>query len=147
MNTYYLPNWTWRLNSLDLTKTVDVYKNLHTKTWSVRQGRVVAYTPTILIREAKFVVGEKGRQRVLRERKKYVHAFVRGYIMFPGELRDLEINRGIDKDSCCKYVEVCYNPYVYKTFVRRDNQQPIESSPYADLCINNGVLAFLEDLK
>lgn len=65
---------------------VSVYFNLHRKLYSVRaeegplRGRVVAHATDVLIDEPTFLVSEAGRARVLRERKKYVHAYVRGNI-------------------------------------------------------------------
>ena len=62
---------------------VRVFKNLTRDTWSVqiktvKGWRVVGYSEEIRLNNARPVVSEKGRQRVLRERKKYVHAFIEG---------------------------------------------------------------------
>ncbi|MGN4128111.1 hypothetical protein ACMGD3_24355 [Lysinibacillus sphaericus] len=89
---------------------VFVYYNLHKHLFSVKalegeyEGKVVLHLPLLYMREAEFVVNEKGRIRVLRERKKYVHAGVRGYLDTGLNVRD--------------YSEaVAYNPYKTKTFV------------------------------
>lgn len=56
-----------------------VYRNLHRECWSVRlRGRVVAHEQDVWIHTAQFKVSEPGRQRVLREKRKNVHAFVSG---------------------------------------------------------------------
>ena len=49
--------------------SVDVYKNLHKNTWSIRSrttGRVVEHADNVLVRAATFVVQPAGRQRVLK---------------------------------------------------------------------------------
>jgi len=70
---------------------VDVYKNLHKDTWSVRDrktGRVVAHQDEVHVLDAKFVVQPSGRERVLQEGRKNVHAFVRGTLATYQEVLD-----------------------------------------------------------
>ena len=65
---------------------VKVYKNLTKDTWSIQDyktRKVIGYSDNIRLENAKFVVSKSGRQRVLREGKKYVHAFVVGELLFP----------------------------------------------------------------
>jgi hypothetical protein len=63
---------------------VRVYKNLHRDCWSVQARipgkgwRVVRHSEVVVLEGATFQVNEAGRQRVLVERKKNVHAFVYG---------------------------------------------------------------------
>lgn len=61
----------------------DVYYNLRRKTFSVRvKGKVILHTDDVTMQDCVFVVNKAGRERVLREKRKNVHAFVRGdYIM------------------------------------------------------------------
>lgn len=91
-----------QLALLNPNKLVRVYRNLHTGLWSVKQGVVRFHTSEIVLTNAKFVVNETGRERVLREKKKNVHAYVIGYIYPPvpfiGE-------------------EVYYNPYTCSNFM------------------------------
>lgn len=63
---------------IDVNKPVQVYRNLQRKMWSVKQGVVRFHTEYILLKECEFVVKEYGRQRVLEEKKKNVHGFVKG---------------------------------------------------------------------
>lgn len=68
--------------NLDHGARVEVYRNLRMKgrMYSVRQnGLVVGHTSRINLRNCCFVVNESGRQRVLKSRRKNVHAFVVGY--------------------------------------------------------------------
>ena len=67
---------------------VKIYRNLSKKTNSVminvpnffgqKRWIVVGYIDEIRLDNAQFIVGEKTRQKVIREQKKYVHAFVKG---------------------------------------------------------------------
>jgi len=64
------------------SKRVQVYKNLHTGTFSVRQdGRVISHPNVVALRDVKFRVQPAGRAKVLREKRKNVHAYVSGYIV------------------------------------------------------------------
>lgn len=73
--------------SLDPTRPVRVYRNLHSRPgdgrrWSIRQGpHVIAHADNLHLVDVRFVVSEKGRQRVLAERRKNVHAFAEGKIV------------------------------------------------------------------
>ena len=61
---------------------VKVYRNLHKGCYSIQvKGRVVAHADEILIREPVFRVQPAGRKRVLRTKKKNVHAFVVGELV------------------------------------------------------------------
>lgn len=54
-----------------------IYKNLTKGCWSVRyKGKVIAHADNILAEGVEFRVNEKGRDRVRREGKKYVHAYI-----------------------------------------------------------------------
>ena len=91
-----------QLALLNPEKPIRCYRNLHTGLWSVKQGIVRFHTSEIVLTNARFVVNEVGRQRVLREQRKNVHAYVVGYIYPPvsfiGE-------------------EVYYNPYTCSNFM------------------------------
>jgi hypothetical protein len=93
-------------------KPIRCYRNLHTGLWSVKQDRVAFHTNIIYLKNVDFLVNEKGRQRVLAERKKNVHAFVRGYICTPAEF--YEVNFGGFGDG------VTYNPYKTAHFMSQD---------------------------
>jgi hypothetical protein len=52
------------------------YWNLHRGQWSIRyRGKVIDRRPEVTLWGVEFRVGEGGRQRVLRERRKNVHAY------------------------------------------------------------------------
>tara|TARA_Y100000034_G_scaffold113705_1_gene149007 strand:- start:181 stop:609 length:429 start_codon:yes stop_codon:yes gene_type:complete len=92
---------------------VEIYRNLHKKCYSIRQkGKVIAYlgfTNELILRDVKFAVQPAGRDRVRRERKKNVHAFVRGIVMKTGGLEREGILR-----RCGRMVR--YDPYTMDSF-------------------------------
>jgi hypothetical protein len=96
---------------------VFVYWNLHRRIWSIRalegenRGRVIAHAPEVAIVDAALRVSEAGRQRVIREKRKNVHAGVLG------TLADIPADRPT--------IGVRYNPYETSTFVRRDTGAPV----------------------
>ena len=62
-----------------LNKNVEVYYNLHKKCLSVRKrGLVIDHVSSILLKNAEFVVQPAGRKRVVKEKRKNVHAYIRG---------------------------------------------------------------------
>ena len=69
------------MKNINPNKKIEIYFNLHKKTWSVRQeGKVVQHTNFICVRDPQYVVRKTGKEKVRREKRKNVHAFVRGYI-------------------------------------------------------------------
>ena len=93
---------------------VDVYWNLHKKKYSVRhKGKVIDHVPFIRLANVQWVVQPAGRRRVLRERRKNVHAFARGtWLEGNAVLRELTKSQALTKP-----IKVMYNPYRFKTFV------------------------------
>lgn len=106
---------------------VFVYFNLHKKLWSVKamegenKGRVVLHTKYITLVNVKPKVSEAGRQRVLRERSKNVHAGLVGEVLFT----DVKVYKSEDRR------QLTYNPYKFKTFVDKQTLEPVESIDYA----------------
>ena len=71
---------------------VRVYWNLQKKCWSimtVHYRRLIGHAKELVLNDCTFVVYEAGRQRVLREKRKNVHAFVEGFLSpkKPDEIR------------------------------------------------------------
>ena len=106
---------------------VEVYYNLHKNVFSVRhKGKVIAHRRGVVIENPEFVVRKKGRERVLQEGRKNVHAFVRGdYECVQNMLEEL------GKDYNKK--ELTYNPYKYDSFVDGSTYQPVKKSKWARL--------------
>jgi hypothetical protein len=115
---------------------VFVYFNLHRKCFSIKaleganKGRVVAHSDKVLVFDATFKVSEAGRQRVLRERKKNVHAGVVGHWI--GSIDDeLTIERIVYNGT-----PITYNPYKHNTFVHLYGEHPIETGRLVALTVN-----------
>ncbi len=103
---------------------VFVYYNLHKHCWSVKSlekenyGRVIDHTDKIVLENCIFKVQKGGRARVLREKRKNVHAGVVGYY-----------NKNTPK-GYTKWNRVTYDPYLYETFVEAANKNPIHNAQH-----------------
>lgn len=108
-----------------------VYRNLRTKTWSLRSPkRIVVDHPTeIWLDDVTFVVSQKIRQRILQTKRKEVHAGAKGNVTCH------------TKDLLSKMIEVTYNPYKYKSFVRVSDETPIMNAKLVFLDSNKKVWA------
>jgi len=104
---------------------VFVYYNLHRHTWSIKalegaqKGLVVAHSPTVLLQNATGRVSQAGRNRVLRDKRKNVHAGIVGTLVHTG------------REGYFPGQEVTYNPYKYESFVHKDTEQAYTGSQFA----------------
>ena len=102
----------------------DIYRNLHTHTWSQvdrSTGLVASHPHEALILDASFVVQPAGNKKVRKDKKKHVHAFVRGRSFsehLPNTLED--IGDG--------WQRITYNPYKHTTFVLVEGEIPVRSA-------------------
>ena len=91
----------------------ETYWNLHKNVFSVRvKGRVVQHIRAATIKDVTFAVQPAGRAKVLLEKRKNVHAFVRGNWMRPFDSHTDFFNSYFNG-----YERVMYNPYLAGTFV------------------------------
>jgi hypothetical protein len=89
-----------------------IYWNIHKECFSVRyRGKVIGHHTAILAKNATFSVSQNGRERVLREKSKNVHAFVVAEKICTGFDAFSSYEEQVDP------TEVKYNPYKYSTFV------------------------------
>tara|TARA_S200002703_G_C3749674_1_gene230631 strand:+ start:110 stop:523 length:414 start_codon:yes stop_codon:yes gene_type:complete len=114
------------------------YRNLHTGRWSLKalngghKGLVVMHADAIVLNDGSFRVSEVGRQRVLRERRKNVHAGAVGNVVsvlnpsFRYVLDDDVINRN-EVNTSEELLEAYYNPYKTSTFVYKETGNAISS--------------------
>ena len=108
---------------------VEVYYNLHKNIFSVRhRGRVIAWGNRVTIENPEYVVREKGRQKVLEEGRKNVHAFVRGTLSDINNFKFGKLQQSLSEPR-----EVTYNPYKYDSFVDGSTYQPVKKSKWARL--------------
>jgi hypothetical protein len=114
---------------------VFVYFNLHRKVWSIKAlngphaGRVIAHAIGVALRNVECRVSEAGRQRVIREQRKNVHA---GLV---GELYAVDGTWRVEPDALPalsslplpsdRAVAITYNPYKAGTFVERETGNPV----------------------
>ena len=109
---------------IDFSRSVYVYRNLHKACWSIKQdGLVKAHADTVRLSDCEFRVGEKGRLRVIKEKKKNVHAGVVGFIP----------NDSFAGPSLQACDSITYNPYKYKTFVYKKDEAPIHKAQFVYL--------------
>jgi len=100
---------------------VEVYFNLHEKCFSIRhKKKVISHLNEVFLSNAIFKVSEAGRQRVLKQKRKNVHAFVVGDIEI-GKLR--------------AGIEIKYDPYRFKSFVTEIDSKPVRSAKYVSLSL------------
>jgi hypothetical protein len=117
---------------------VFVYFNLHRKCLSVkalegeRKGRVIAHADMVVLDNVTFKVSEAGRQRVIREQRKNVHAGV------VGELESMGINTAMLSIAEALYSPLKYNPYKFDSFVHAVNETPVRNAKRAIIASRNG---------
>lgn len=107
---------------------VFVYFHLRKKLFSVRSQKtrlVVAHLTDVNLVNAEFIVSQKGRERVLKEKVKNVHAGVVGIYT--------EINEALNTEKAT------YNPYKYDSFVNVKNGEKVLKADFVNLNVNNKI--------
>lgn len=105
--------------TLENLQQVEVYRNLHVnkgKVFSIRDkktGLVVARGNKFRIENVECKVREGGRKKVIREKKKNVHAFPIG--LYSGEC---EMNTS-------QMIELYYNPYTTNSFINKETGEAV----------------------
>lgn len=109
---------------------VFVYFNLRKKLFSVKalqgpnKGRVISHADKVFIDGAQLKVSQAGRERVLRERRKNVHAGVVGTLAREDNVREYG-------------VAITYNPYKHNSFVKCEDELAVSSANHVKLEIHN----------
>ena len=90
---------------------VEIYRNLHAKIdkeeYSIRQkGLVIGHTNSLTLTNCEFKVSQAGRNRVLKDKSKNIHAYIKGNVAV--------FSTNIPWNN---KVRVLYNPYKHKSFV------------------------------
>jgi hypothetical protein len=102
---------------------VQVYYNLHKKCLSVRhKGKVIEHAQEVTLTDARFHVQQAGRERVLKEKRKNVHAYI------SGKLKETFWFTQAPKYIWTAKQRVTYNPYKYKNFVNKKTLEPVTSA-------------------
>ena len=115
-----------------LCTRVFVYYNLHKKCFSikaltgVKKGLVVAHSDYVLLSDATPSVSIAGIQRVRRTNQKNVHAGFRGIL------------ESLDEQYSLKGVSITYNPYLYDSFVYKNNTDiSVDTEELRDYYLHN----------
>ena len=114
---------------------VKVYFNLHKKVWSILHmtpngWRLWGHSPRVILADVQWKVSEAGRQRVLRERRKNVHAFAIGTLLDNEHAPD------------GTYKDVKYSPYAGPYFCV--DGKPVHASKFAFFTPDRKVFACQE---
>ncbi|MFD1136561.1 hypothetical protein [Paenibacillus urinalis] len=108
------------ISSYDGQRLLIAY-NLHKKCLSIRDyqtKRVIDYRACIVLCNVNFIVHQKGRERVLKERKKNLHAFISGYYYadLQSEIKEVPKHKAY------------YNPYKTKSFVNKETMEVLRTA-------------------
>ena len=98
--------YPYKGRTIELAQEVEVYRNLNNGMWSIRDARtkqILAHATDVLLYDPTFHVQPAGRERVRRERRKNVHAYVKGKYVLPDLTPPEEWE--------VLYMEANYDPY------------------------------------
>ena len=114
---------------------IQVYRNLHNRLLSIQDaktGLVIGHATTVDLKDVTFIVREAGRQQVIKQQLKNVHAFVRGTLTDVINFKPFK-DRGVDVEVSTHRITTCilrhmrydvepvtevrYNPYKAPHFV------------------------------
>jgi len=118
---------------------VFVYFNLHKKCWSIRakegseNGRVLSHAKYVSIANAYAKVSEAGRQRVIKEQTKNVHAGIVGDLIgCVGDMTAAGQRAGLYSEEESSHIFnvdnmeiITYNPYKSANFLIRNTEKPV----------------------
>ena len=101
---------------------VDIYFNLHKNKYSIkcrRTGKVIMHSDRVYCGKPEFIVQPAGREKVLKDKKKNVHAFVRtsNWTLSTTPKWIPEMN----------WIRVFYNPYKAAFFHYEDGSKVISN--------------------
>lgn len=138
-----------------MSQHVYCYRNLHASKWSIRAlsgplaGKVIAHADAVMLSDVTFLVSEAGRQRVIREGRKNVHAGVHGVLDgTAGTTLRYDLNDCLDSGlrglewilprttAPALWTPVRYNPYEGPHFVKTDTGERVLGSYGAFLDAN-----------
>lgn len=116
---------------------IRVYRNLHKNCYSIQEKfnntwKVIEYSHEIYLENCSFKIYENGRQKVIKEKRKNVHAFI------CGERLNLNLKQ-INKNNL---VHISYNPYYSDSFFIKKTKEKIKSAKF--IIINKDeILAYI----
>ena len=99
----------------------------------MQDGQLKASAKSVRLSAVEFLVRDSGRQKMLRERRKIVHAYAEGLLVdftHPSEARELDALEGRG---------VYYNAYEAGTFLDVDSAEPVMKAEFVQFCTRGGV--------
>ena len=103
-----------------------VYKNTKNKCYSImKNGRVVDRKKIIYLKSCEFVVRPAGRRKTITEKRKNVHAFIKGELSRPFNIKNPRL--------------LSYDPYQYNYFFDKINKKKLEKVKYIKLDFDNKI--------
>ena len=117
---------------IDPSKPVFVYRNLHKGCLSVQQDGIVrCHVLNIVLEDVEFRVSKAGQKRVRDEKKKNVHAKVKGMVVKkPSEILELG------------WHEAYYNPYQTDEFIDLETGKYLKSAKFCDIDADAGIVTW-----
>lgn len=137
------------MRNWNLSKGYKIYFNLHKRCFSIqawdkdKKGwRLYKHATSLYVENVYTQVSEVGRQRVIKEKRKNVHSFLRVDKMSINQ-SDQKFLRGIVNGP---FHQICkYNPYKYGYFYDDKEEFPIHFLPEAIL--QDGVIYYNKTLQ
>lgn len=115
---------------VDRLRPVQVYRNLHKNCLSVRQGGIVkCHAENVVLKDCKFIINKKGRNRVRKEKRKNVHAWVKGFVVDASETWGM---------LPFEWEEAYYSPYTCDHWISKIDAREIDEAQYVDLWCGSG---------
>ena len=97
-----------------------IYRNLHKNCFSVKyKGKVIKHSTCLILENCTFIVNQKGQERVLKEKRKNVHAYIAAENF-------KECDKNFNNENSLK--KIYYNPYNTSSFIFEENLKTITTS-------------------
>jgi len=126
-----------------MVNKVFVYYNLHKHCWSIRaldgpkKGLVIHHASYVRLGGSiEPTVSERGRQRVLEQKSKNVHAGIKGTLLHHIPFKT-GANPKVITPSITSYKQITYNPYLYNEFVFTKTKKGLPKSLSACFMTND----------
>lgn len=136
--------------TLEAPLKVFLYFNLHKQCLSLRamsgpnKGRVIGYATEVVLENVELKVSQSGRERVLKEKAKNVHAGLVGYLACATpwiSKKPLGFQDLTDDEAEVGFQCATYNPYKYDSFVLYPSERPVFK---AQKCLVKGRSIYLK---
>lgn len=121
------------LEHINPEKKVRVYRNLHQKCLSIKQGIVRCHADNVVLWDFVTIVNPAGQRRVREEKRKNVHAYIEGYVIPAQEAWKNRLD--------LPWQELYYNPYLTDWWVEKETGRKVVFGRFCDVAPES-VMAF-----